>query len=436
VLARSVSLTGAALLFLFICGLTGVTTAAAAEESFTVGRAVSYALQHNGDLKALREERGVREAATIKATLYPNPVLEIDAATGKLSGSPSDNNLSIMVSQEFLTMGKRDKRLLVAEKETELFDRQLDNSRRLLAEQVRITFNDLLLAQGKLSLAERALELNRQLLAITRERLASGDIPEFESNLARVELARSEGRKLEAERELYPARAKLFSLMGWPPDGSVEFVEEKEDPVSAFSLERFQEMAIAGRPDLKAAAAERGKADAELSLARAERVPNVTLGIGYQRDNSSTEVAGREGFDRANLLGVRLSIPLPLFDRNQAAIGEAQARKGSAETRYLVVLQGVQRDVELAYATLQSADRTLSIYREGIIPQLEENLKLVQEAYRLGEVGIVAVIEEHKKFFDVHAGYLADLHQRRVALARLEAAAGVDHVMAITGGGK
>lgn len=423
-LARSVALTGAALLFSVLCVLPGVTAACAAERSFTVGQAVSFALQQNNTLNALHEERALGDAARTRAILYPNPVLELAATTGTLSGAPSENSFSIGVSQEFLTMGKRGKRLQVAEREAELLDRQYDNARRLLAEQVRIGFSDLLLAKRKLALAERFLTLNRQLLEVTGERLAAGDIPELEMNLARVEVARSEGRKAEAEQEVYPAKARLLSLMGVLPDASVEFLDEQEEPVPTASLAHLKERALARRPDLQALAAERGKAAAELTLAHAERVPNVTLGIGYQRDNSSMEFAGGEAIARDNLIGIKLSIPIPLFDRNQAGVGEARARQGSAEYRYLFARQAVERDVELAYASLQSAERSLSIYRAGIISQLEENLKLVQEGYRLGEVGILAVIEEHKRFLDVHLGYLADLRHRRVALATLDAVLG------------
>jgi cobalt-zinc-cadmium efflux system outer membrane protein len=53
---------------------------------------------------------------------------------------------------------------------------------------------------------------------------------------------------------------------------------------------------------------------------------------------------------------------------------------------------------------------------------MTENLKLTQEAYRLGEVGILSVIEEQKKFFEVNAGYLAALHARNLALTKLETA--------------
>jgi cobalt-zinc-cadmium efflux system outer membrane protein len=72
----------------------------------------------------------------------------------------------------------------------------------------------------------------------------------------------------------------------------------------------------------------------------------------------------------------------------------------------------------------------LALYKADIIPQLEENLKLTQEAYRLGEVGILAVIQEQKKFFEVNDGYLTALHDRQSALVKLESAVATE----LTGG--
>ncbi|WP_298272106.1 TolC family protein [Geobacter sp.] len=403
---------------------------------FTLPQAVEYALTNNGELKSLRQEKGVREAGKIRAGLYPNPVLDLDGTTGELSGSPSENRLSIGISQEFLTMGKRGKRLKVAEKEIEGFERQIDNSGRLLSEEVKTTFYDLLLAEKRVELAERSIALNNQLLDITKQRLEAGDIPELEVNLAQVEVARSEGRKVEAERELYPAKARLLLLIGLPPDEEARFSGSLEGKPFARGLAELKALALTKRPDLKALEAEKAKSDAEIALAQAERIPNITAGVGYQRENTAIDVAGSEVKDRDNLIGLKLSIPIPMFDRNQAGIREAQARKGSAENRYAFARLAAEREVEAAYARLTTAEKTLSIYAKDIIPQLEENLKMVREAYRLGEVGILTVIEEQKKFFEVNDGYLTALYNRQTALAKLEAAVGADLSIETSGGEK
>jgi cobalt-zinc-cadmium efflux system outer membrane protein len=436
VLVRIVSVTGAVFLFLVIWSLSGETTALAEEKYFTLQQAVEFAQQNNGDLKALREEKGIREAGKIKAGLYPNPVLEMDGTTGELTGSKFENTLSVGVSQEFLTAGKRGKRLQVAGKEIESFNLQVDNSGRLLMEEVKTIFYDFLLAGKKVELAERSIALNSQLLDITKQRFDAGDVPELEVNLARVEAARSEGRKVEAERELYPAKARLLALMGLPTDEAASFSGSLEGKPFVKTLEELKGLALAKRPDLKALEAEKAKGDAEVVLASAERIPNVTVGIGYQRENSAIDVAGDEVKSRDNLIGLKLSIPIPLFDRNQAGIREAKARKGSAENRYAFTRLAIERQVESAFARLTTSQKSLSIYARDIIPQLEENLKLVQEAYRLGEVGILTVIEEQKKFFEVNDGYLTALYSRQTALVKLETVVGTDFNMDFAGGEK
>lgn len=427
---------GTVCLFLAAQMMSFAPPASAGERNFTLHQAVEYALRNNGDLKALSDEKGVREAGRIKAGLYPNPVLEADGTTGELTGSKFENTVSIGVTQEILTAGKRGKRLKVAERELEGFGRHIDNSGRLLAEEVKTAFSDLMLADGRVKLAERSVILNRQLLDISGLRFEAGDIPELEVNLARVEVARSEGKKAEAERELHPAKARLLSLMGIPSEETADFGGSLEGKPIGKSLDELKSLALANRPDLKALESENARGDAEIALARAERIPNVTVGLGYQRENSAIDVSGEEIKSRDNLIGLKLSVPIPLFDRNQAGVREALARKGSAETRYQSARRTIAREVEAAHARLSAAEKSLAIYAKDIIPQLEENLKLVQEAYRLGEVGILTVIEEQKKFFEVNDGYLAAIYNRQTALTKLEAAVGVDFSPDTSGGKK
>lgn len=416
------------------CLLSGLPPAFAAERLFTLQQAVEFSLQNNGDLKALREEKGLPEAGKIRAGLYPNPLLEMEGATGEITGSEFENTISVGVSQEILTAGKRGKRLRVADREIEGFDRVLDNTGRLLVEEVKTTFYGLMLAEKKVELAVRSIALNSQLLDITKQRFDAGDVPELELNLARVEVARSDGRKAEAERELFPVKAKLLSLMGLPRDEAAEFTGPLEPVPFTKTVADLKRLALEKRPDLKALEAEQARREAETALARAEQVPNVTVGIGYQRENSAIDVSGEDVKSRDNLIAMKLSIPIPIFDRNQAGIREAKARKASVENRYAFARLNIEREVESAFARLASAEKSLSIFTRDILPQLEENLKLIQEAYRLGEVGILTVIEEQKKFFEVNDGYLAALYNRQEALVKLESAVGADFNKEFAGG--
>ena len=192
------------------------------------------------------------------------------------------------------------------------------------------------------------------------------------------------------------------------------------------SLLDLKQLARGQRPDLKALEAEKRRGDADIILAQAEGVPNLTAGLFYSHERRTDATGTGEENVRDNLLGIRLSLPLPLFDHNQAGVQEARAKRSSTESRLLAAARNVEREVETAYASYLNSEKVLSLYKTNIIPQLEENLKLTQEAYRLGEVGILAVIQEQKKFFEVSDGYLTALHDRQTALVKLESAVATD----------
>lgn len=398
----------------------------AEQRAVTLQEVIASARVNNGDLKALREEVEIGAAGKIRAGLYPNPVLELEGTTGALTGNASENSISVGVSQEFLTGGKRGKRLAVADSELVSYESRIKEAERQLLLELKSGFYQLLWAESRLDLAQKSLELNNQLLQITRERFAAGDIAELDVNLARVESARSEGRKAEVELELIPDRLRLLSLMGAPLTETLSVVGSLEQKPFAADLAEIKVLALENRPDLRQLAAAKSKGEAELALARAERLPNLTAGIALSRESSVVSFQGMDDRDTEYLVGLKLSVPIPYFDKNQAGLKEARARKSSAESRHLFARQSVEREVEAAYARLAAADKALAIYAREILPQLTENLKLIQEAYRLGEVGIQPVIEEQKKFVEVSEAYLAAQFGRSTSLAKLEAAAGLD----------
>jgi cobalt-zinc-cadmium efflux system outer membrane protein len=401
-----------------------VAAAFGAEKVFSLSEVVAYSVENNGEITALRAERGTREAGKIRAGLIPNPSLELEGADDFLFANEGERSISAAYSQEILTAGKRTKRLKVAGKDLEGYDYRIADAERLLAEEVKIAFYDLLLAEHRVKLAGRFVELNEQLLRVALDRFEAGDIPELELNLTRVEVARSQGRKAEAEREVEPRRLKLLSLMGLPPDSEVAIAGALERQDFSGRIGDLKALALARRPDLMALAAEKEKAEAEIRLAEAEGMPNVTASLSLQRVDSSLDVGDVAATDRDKLVGLKLSVPLPLFDRNQAGKKEAITRRASADNRYAYARKNIERSVETAFSRLMSTGRSLSIYTGDIFPQLEENLRLTREAYRLGEVGFLSVIEEQRKFLEVNEGYLSALHEWNAEMARLAAAAG------------
>jgi cobalt-zinc-cadmium efflux system outer membrane protein len=420
------------LLLAATCAVAGA--AGGEHRSFTLQQAVEHSLTHNGELRAARGDKEVARAGVLRAGLYPNPTLELEGVTGALTGSSDESSISVGLSQEFVTGGKRAKRLQVAEREAEAVHWQLVDRERLLALEVKIVFHEYLLAQQRRENAQRSVELSQRLLTVARERFAAGDIPELEVNLARVEAASSEGRLIAAGRALGPARARLLTLLGLAPGDEASFATTPEEPPLAAGIDDLRRLALANRPDLKALEAAQTRGEAEFELARAEQMPNVTAGLFYSHERRSDATGTAEEKVRDNLLGIRLSLPLPFFDRNQAGIHEAGARKSSVGTRLAFSRATVTREVEAEFASLMAAEQSYRLYAQEILPQSEENMNLVQEAYSIGETGILNVIEEQKKFVAVHDGSLEVLYARKAARARLEAAVGGPFETSTTGG--
>lgn len=396
---------------------------AAEDRRLSLDDSVAMALEHNGELKALQAERDIARAAVIRAGVWANPTLELEGVSGALSGSSDESRFSVGVAQEFTLGGKRAKRLAVAEREAEEFDLRIADRQRLLTLEVKRAFLEYVLGNRRIELATGSADLNRQLLEIARQRFAAGDVPELEVNLARVEVARGTGRVLDARRELPAIRSRLLTLIGLDPLADAEPGEPPAyRPVSG-SPDELTRLAIVHRPDLKALATARTAADAAMEAARAERLPNLTAGLFYSHERNDDDT-DTESKTRDNLLGVRLSIPLPFFDRNQAGIQEARGRTASADFRLSAAGRAVGREVTATLARLAAAGEAVTLYEQEIIPRLDENLKIVQEAYRLGETGILTVIEEQKKYYEVREGFISEIHHRDLARAELEASLG------------
>jgi cobalt-zinc-cadmium efflux system outer membrane protein len=391
----------------------------------SINEIVALAMKHSAELAALEKETTAKQALAIQVGTLYNPTLELQGTTGSLTGSPEERSVSIGVNQEIPLNNKLRLRRESGQREAEIQQRQRDNAARLLRDEVATLALDYLLTSKRLELAKNLEMLNQDLVSIAGERFKAGDIPELELNLAKVELVRAENRLLEVDRERIPLRIKIASLTGLN-ESDFTLSDSLSAPKVSPVTQEIVKLALASRPDLLALSSERDKAETENRLAEAEALPNLTAGLFAQWQRSLTEVGGMSSTSSDTQLGLRLSMPIPVFDRNQNGQAAARSRLDAADSRRVAMERSITAEVEAAASRLSSSERIMALFEKGIIPQLKENLKLTQEAYRIGEVGILSVIEEQKKFFEVNDSYLSAQHSRSTALIKLETAVARD----------
>ena len=380
---------------------------------------VGFAQKYSTELSALDNEAKAKQSLAVQAGTPSNPTLELEGSTGTLTGSPDTGGASIGISQEFFLYGKLRLRRKALEREAEALVRKRDNAARLLKEEISTMLLDYLLSDQRYELAVDMVKLNRELAATAGERFKAGDIPELELNITKVELARAENRLFEVDRARLALRVNIASLTGLQ-DGDIVLSDKLSSALPSPQTQDLVKKSLSLRPDYLALCLEREKAETEYRLAKVEGLPNPTVGIFAQWQKNSVEVGGMSAINRDRILGLRLSVPIPMFDSNNGGRAAAQALLDAADYRRAALERTIKAEVEAAIAGLSSAERIVSLFDRGIIPQLTENLKLTQEAYRVGEVGILSVTDQQKKFLEVHETYLSALHSRRVAFIKLE----------------
>jgi cobalt-zinc-cadmium efflux system outer membrane protein len=386
----------------------------------TLERALEITLDRNLELKAKKEDFGLAEARLIRADLLfqHNPELEGDISNRRLNkpenGSRNVVQGGVFLSQEFEIGGQPIYRRQAAQRNLEKVKFEVADFERTLRFRVTELFLRLVNNQAKVKQAEQIVDLRRRLYEASGTRLRLGDIPEVQHTLSEFELNRARSDLIGLQREYEESLAKLRTELGLEPDVQVEVIAELKRTPTSLSPAELVKTALERRPDLAAMEREKAVTEAEERLTRSERIPNVKAGPFYERD------------DRDNIIGGRISIPLPIFDRKQAELREALARKSAANINYINLRQNVERSVRAAYTRLKLSEQELSLYPEATMKRFDDTLELHLMAYEEGAIALAdtilfqnQVIEARQKFIDAMTIY-------NLSLAELKLQAGIE----------
>ncbi|MBI3813535.1 MAG: TolC family protein [Nitrospinae bacterium] len=415
----------------------------------SIDDAVDYAMKNNLDLKAKREELNISKGNLTTALTYPfNPEISLEGRSLLSSGENvktgyrfgEKNEYSLYLSQTFETGGQREIRKDIALKNMDAVQLEIADMERLLTGEVKREFYNLASLEDKLKLSELSVDLSQKLLDVAEKRFRSGDTPKMDVNLARVELKSKESERVKVMGLLFLSKARSSSLLGLSPD--TEITVKGDNPLPPYSpltkggrglvplnkgglrglfkgdlpedmsLKGLKEMAIKSRPDLMALEIKERASDREISLTKAEVSPDVRVSLLYNRD-----------YDK-EVYGAGVAIPIPVINKNRGQIETLTAQKIrlNAQRESLKLL--IDKEVESAYLRLDSAKRSVELFKNEILPQLRENVDSLKRAYDAGRIGIYTIILEQQKLASNTAAYYDSLFEYNSALSDLEVAAG------------
>lgn len=384
----------------------------------TLARAVDAALNNNPDLRASAFELSAAQARIVQAGVRPNPELSVElenfAGSGGLNGADVlETTLSL--GQVIELGGKRDSRRNVAEAHldavtTDRRARELD----VLAEVAR-RFIDVIAAQERVRLALEATSLAEQMLTTIDERVDAARSPAAERSRARIAVTRARLEQRRSEGALRSARYALSATWGSPEPAfkvaRAELFELRSIASPAALLARLD-----ASPNFIRFASERRVREAELRLARAQARPDLSFTIGARRFEESSDTALVAGF----------SMPLPLHDRNQGAIREAQVRLTQTDAEFDAVRLQTRAVLLGLYEELQTARASVDSLRAEALPQAQLVVDQTRSGYERGRFSLFELLSAMDELRAVGAAAIdaaAEYHRTLTELERLTGAA-------------
>lgn len=385
----------------------------------TLEEALTLTTLHNPQLAAYSWEVRAAGARALQAGLRPNPELSIEVEEVGGSGSRSGFDgaeTTVQLSQLIERGGKRDKRRQAAELEQKLADWDFQSQRLDVLTDTAKAFNDLLAAQENLALAEQLLALAETQTAAVRQRVEAGKDMPLEQNKAEVIYSQVRIQYRQAKNLLENARRQLSAA--WNQKMPV-FEKAQGQLEQMAEMPAFEQLAqqVWHNPDVARWEDEIERSRAQEKLEKANGKQDWTVSAGMQRFNESD--------DNAVVFGI--SIPLPVFDRNQGSIAAARFQTRKLQEQQKAARTQVHADLSQAYETMSNARVEAAETRDHILQNAKQAFEHAQEAYRQGKSDYLTVLDAQRTFFEAQTDYiqaLAAFHRARADVQRLTGSLG------------
>lgn len=405
--------------------LAGVTNNAVAQKAMTWDEVRARFEANNLTLLADRVSIDESKAQQITAYLRPNPQLTLAADGTQIApykgvwtpfrGTYETPTISYLHERQ----QKRELRLESAQKGTLIAESNHADLERTLLFDLRGAFVATLQAKAVVRLAKENLAYYDNVLDISRTRFSVGDISRIDLDRLELQRVQYESDVQSAEVNLRTAKIQLLTLLndrtpveGFDVTGPFDFNDQ------LMPQDEFRKMALDTRPDLKAAFEAVDKAGTDHKLAIANGSTDPILSAWYTHNSSNNNPFG------INTLGVSVSIPLRIFDRNQGEklrtqldIDRNQKLTGAAQAL-------VFSDVDSAYAVVNSNVILLQPYKTKYLQQAVRVRDTVFFSYQHGGASLVDFLNAQSEYRTVELSYLNLIGSYLTAAAQLNLAVG------------
>jgi len=320
----------------------------------------------------------------------------------------------VHAQQQIEIGGQRVARVDAAASSLKVAEAQLESLRVDVASKVLEAFGRGLAADRRAKIAGEAFAASQEGVEAAHQRLEAGAGTLLELNAARVDMGRSARSRAEATRRRVDALSSLNLLLGIEDavgvalEGTLTGTAPQE-PTAGLLGE-----ALANRTELEVARRAASAARAEERLTSRDWIPSPKIGASYSRERES---------DTSILQGT-VTFDLPVFNRNQAALGVASARVRETELGLVAAERRIKQEVMAAQARMEAAETAAEIYAGGVAQAIQENLDRSAESYRAGKIDFLQLLLIRRQTLDALGEHIDVLEELNSARAQLDRAVG------------
>ena len=398
--------------------------------AFTNGLSFSEARQlafrRNWDLLASRSDVDIAQAQVWVAGEFPNPTVGLTVTKINTDGRPASTVLgNSLIHRNYDTIaafnqlveigGKRGARRSSAMAGIEGARARFSDARRQLDLAVARAYSAAVLAADQVQILNASAASLRQELSLAEVRLKAGDISRADRDQIAITADRLDLDARRGEADARAARIQLEILLGEPSARGAVVLADSLDQLAARAVpgEAAVDAVVARRADVLALRADERKAGAELRLQRAQRVPDPTFLVQYERQPA----------DQPNTVGFGFSFPLPLWNHNRGAIAAATATREQAGIRVRQGEAAAAAEVVAARTAFEAARERRKRYLEEITPRSAEIARTVRFAYQKGGASLLDLLTAERNDNEVRlaaAQAAAEAAQTAAAVAAAE----------------
>ncbi len=374
----------------------------------SLGDFESLALANSPALGKAAAAVGAARGRWLQAGLPPNPVAGYLAT--EIGNEGRAGQQGAYLGQEIVTGGKRRRDRAAMSHEIRRTEAELAAERFRVITDTRLAFFDALWAQRRVEIARQLAELSRQGVRTATGLFQGQQVSEADVLQARIEAETTELLVVGAENDQSAAWRRLTAIVGLPELAPAPMAGDLEAIGEPIAFEAALSRLFASSPQIAAADAQIGRAREALSRARAERIPNLDVETAVQHDNATH-------FDYAN---VQIGMQLPIINRNQGAIAQAQAELAAAQSERLLLRNELQHRLAEVYRRYAIARERVVRFRQRILPDAQRTLQIATRGYQAGEFNYLEFLTAQRTYFQSNMANLESLRELQRSAAELD----------------